>query len=65
MKKTFEELFRDLEAHLETLSKESTDLNESITTFEKANQLIKECSEILDNSEKRIEKILTTSEKKT
>lgn len=63
MKKTFEELLRDLESHLETLSKDSTDLNESINTFEKANVLIKQCSEILDNSEKRVEKILTTTEK--
>lgn len=59
--KTFEESLNQLEKIAQDIEKGGLSLEEAISQFEKGIKLSKECSEILDKAEKRIN-ILIQSE---
>ncbi len=52
--KSFEENVRELEKAVQSLEKGELSLEDSIKVFEQGIALSKECNEILDNAEKRI-----------
>ena len=52
--KTFEESIKELEETVENLEKGNLSLEQSIETFEKGIALSKECNDILDKAEKKI-----------
>ena len=51
---TFEENVKELEKTVQSLEKGDLTLEESIQAFEKGIELSKECNDILDKAEKRI-----------
>ena len=52
--KSFEEMIEELENIANSLEKDELTLDESVLKFEEGMRLSKECSNILDNAEKRI-----------
>ena len=54
----FETGIKELEQIADKLEKENLNLDESVNLFEKGMELSKKCSEILENAEKRITKII-------
>ena len=50
----FEETIKQLETIANELEKGDLNLDESVTKFEEGMKLSKQCSELLDNAEKRI-----------
>lgn len=52
--KSFEENVRELEKTVQALEKGELSLEDSIKAFEQGIALSKECNDILDNAEKRI-----------
>ena len=54
----FETGIKELEQIADKLEKENLNLDESVNLFEKGMELSKKCSEILENAEKRITKLL-------
>lgn len=58
---TFEECMKALEDIVNELEKGEKDLESSIGSFEKAVLLRNRCKAILDDSERRIQKIVETS----
>ena len=51
---SFEEKLKQLEAVVQELESGKLNLDESVKTFEKGMQLSKECNEMLQNAEKKI-----------
>lgn len=60
--KNFEELMSTLENIVQTLEKGDLNLDESVTKFEEGMKISKECSKMLENSEKRITILLENSD---
>lgn len=58
---SFEESMRELESLVQKLEAGGTDLDESIGIYERAVALRNRCKEILDQSERRIKKIMESS----
>lgn len=58
--KNFEELMSKLEEITNKLEKENLNLDESVKLFEEGMQISKECSEKLENAEKRITVLVDT-----
>lgn len=56
--KSFEELMENLENIVQQLEKGDLNLDDSITKFEEGMKISKECSKILESSEKRISILL-------
>ncbi len=54
----FETGIKELEQIADKLEKENLNLDESVNLFEKGMELSKKCSEILENAEKRITKLI-------
>lgn len=54
----FEEAIKELEQIANILEKENLNLDESVKTFEKGMELSKICSEILEDAEKKITKLI-------
>lgn len=54
----FETGIKELEQIADKLEKENLNLDESVNLFEKGMELSKKCSEILENAEKRIIKLI-------
>lgn len=52
--KNFEELMENLETIVKELEKGDLNLDDSVTKFEEGMKISKECSKILEDSEKRI-----------
>ena len=50
----FEEIIKQLELIAQELEKGDLNLDESVTKFEQGMKLSKQCNEILENAEKRI-----------
>ena len=59
--KSFEELMDDLENIAEELESDKLNLDDSMKKFEEGMKISKQCSDILENAEKRI-KILINDE---
>ena len=59
--KNFEELMQALESIVQTLEKGDLNLDESVAKFEEGMKISKECSKMLENSEKRISILLENS----
>lgn len=51
---SFEEIIKQLELIAQELEKGDLNLDESVTKFEQGMKLSKQCNEILENAEKRI-----------
>jgi len=60
-KMTFEESIKELEALVKELEDGGIDLDKSIEIYEKAVLLRNHCRKILDDSERRIQKIMETA----
>ncbi len=60
-KMTFEESIQQLESLVEKLEAGGTDLDQSLEIYEKAVVLKNHCKEVLDDGQRRIKKILETS----
>ena len=58
---TYEQCMKELEAIVSELKNGERDLESSIASFERAVVLRNRCREILDESERRIETIMRTS----
>ena len=58
---TFEEGLRELEKLVDMLENGSMDLDKSLDIYEKAVKLRDHCRKILENSERRVQKIMETS----
>jgi len=56
--KSFEELMENLENIVQELEKGDLNLDDSVTKFEEGMKISKECSKILESSEKRISILL-------
>lgn len=56
--KSFEELMQNLEEIVKELEKGDLNLDDSVTKFEEGMKISKECSKILESSEKRISILL-------
>jgi Exonuclease VII small subunit len=59
---TFEESLKALEELVKELETGNLDLNKSLEIYEKAIVLRDKCRKILDESERRVQKIMETSE---
>ena len=59
---TFEENLKALEELVEKLEKGNLDLDKSLEIYEKAIVLRDKCKKFLDESERRVQKIMETSE---
>lgn len=59
--KSFEDLMQTLENIVQTLEKGDLNLDESVAKFEEGMNISKECSKMLENSEKRISILLENS----
>ncbi|MBE6520627.1 MAG: exodeoxyribonuclease VII small subunit [Candidatus Methanomethylophilaceae archaeon] len=60
-KMSFEESIQQLESLVEKLEAGGTDLDQSLEIYEKAVVLRNHCKEVLDDGQRRIKKILETS----
>lgn len=60
--KNFEESVRELEKTVQSLEKGDLTLEEAISAFERGITLSKECNEILDNAEKKINILVGTED---
>jgi len=60
-KMTFEESIKELESLVKELEEGGIDLDKSIEIYEKAVLLRNHCRKILDESERRIQKIMETA----
>lgn len=60
-KMSFEESIQQLESLVEKLEAGGTDLDQSLEIYEKAVMLRNHCKEVLDDGQRRIKKILETS----
>ena len=56
--KSFEELMKNLENIVQELEKGDLNLDDSVAKFEEGMKISKECSKILEDSEKRISILL-------
>ena len=59
---SFEEAMRELESLVKVLEKGELDLKSSLAIFERAAVLREHCQRILDESERRVQKIVEASE---
>jgi exodeoxyribonuclease VII small subunit len=59
---TFEESLKALEELVDKLENGSPDLDKSLEIYENAIKLRDHCRKILENSERRVQKIMETSE---
>jgi len=59
---TFEESLKALEELVDRLENGSLDLDKSLDVYENAIKLRDHCRKILENSERRVQKIMETSE---
>jgi len=59
---TFEESLKALEELVDKLENGSLDLDKSLDIYENAIKLRDHCRKILENSERRVQKIMETSE---
>ena len=59
---TFEESLKALEELVDMLENGGLDLDKSLEVYEEAVKLRGRCREILENSERRVQKIIETSE---
>ena len=60
-KMSFEESIQQLESLVEKLEAGGTDIDQSLEIYEKAVVLRNHCKEVLDDGQRRIKKILETS----
>lgn len=60
--KKFEDNMKELETIINELESGETNLEESITKYTKAMQLVKECDEKLKNVEKQVSKMILENE---
>ena len=60
--KKFEDNMKELETIINELESGETDLEESISKYTKAMQLVKECDEKLKNVEKQVSKMILENE---
>lgn len=60
--KSFEEMMQDLEKIAKDLEGGELSLDESVKKFEEGMEISKECSEILENAEKKISILVKNSE---
>ncbi len=60
--KSFEEMIDELENIANSLEKDELTLDESVLKFEEGMRLSKECSNILDNAEKRIKILINEND---
>ena len=58
---TFEESLKALEELVDILEKGDLDLDKSLDIYEKAVELRNKCRKILENSERRVQKIMENS----
>jgi len=59
---SFEEAMRELESLVKVLEKGELDLKSSLVIYERAAALREQCQRILDESERRVQKIVEASE---
>ena len=57
-KKNFESSLKELETIIEVLEDENINLEDSVKSFEKGVNLVKECQEQLQNAELKVKKLL-------
>ena len=62
MNKSFEEQMEKLEQIVEELEKGNLNLDDSVAKFEEGMKLSKQCSDLLENAEKRITILLKDGE---
>ena len=60
-KESFEDLMQTLENIVQTLEKGDLNLDDSVAKFEEGMKISKECSKMLESSEKRISILLENS----
>lgn len=61
-KQTFEEALRKLEQSSEKLRDQETTLEEAIANYEKGLEAYRECREILDKAEQKVETLIKEEE---
>jgi exodeoxyribonuclease VII small subunit len=59
--RTFEDLYRDLEATVRRLEAGELTLDESLALFERATTLAEQCNVLLDSAELRVRQLTTQS----